>query len=323
MATGRIYFHSPCFDGIASAVIAWDFLEKTEGWVGPLLLPVNYGERTSWLQVPLEHPSAVVDFLYHPSAHLWADHHGTTFLTDASRHDFTTKRDPRFVYDATAGSCAMLLWEHLYSTFGHRNDRYHELALWADKIDAARYTSVDEAMSSDVPALKIAKGLGVSGTRGYSERLVESLRSGSLVEVAELPEVRERFVEVERLSALGWERFRKAVHIDDNGIAVFDVDGQDVFINRYGAFRVFPNARYSAGILRFRDSAKITVMRNPWLDFGCPPLGKIAEKFGGGGHRRIGSINLRADQAASAQTILARFLDEMQSAEATEPTAPR
>ena len=34
MATGRIYFHSPCFDGIVSAVLAWDFLDYPLGLRG-------------------------------------------------------------------------------------------------------------------------------------------------------------------------------------------------------------------------------------------------------------------------------------------------
>ena len=32
---GHLYFHSPCFDGIAAAVIAWDFLEATRDWEDP------------------------------------------------------------------------------------------------------------------------------------------------------------------------------------------------------------------------------------------------------------------------------------------------
>ena len=323
MATTRIYFHSPCFDGIASAVLVWDFLEKRDGWVRPALHPVNYGQRDSWLGESLDDPSAVVDFLYHPRAQFWADHHSTTFLAEASRREFESKKDDRRIYDANAGSCALLLWDRIYKIFGHRNNRYRELVEWADKIDSARYSSVEEAVSSVAPALMIAKGLGIGQTSGYCESLVETLRVQTLTEVAELPEVQARSAEVERLTRLGWDRFTKSLHLEDDGVAVFDVDAQDVFISRYGAFRLYPQARYSAGITRLRDSVKITVMRNPWREFFCPPLGKIAEKFGGGGHTRIGSISLRGDQVASAPSILAKFLEEMRTAEATAPNPSR
>jgi hypothetical protein len=257
-----------------------------------------------------------VDFLYHPGAQFWADHHSTTFLTEASRRDFETKQDERHIYDPNAGSCAALLWDRMYKGLGYRNNRYRELVEWADKIDSARYSSVEEAVSSEAPALRIAKGLGLGRTEGYTETLVQALRERPLTEVAELAEVRARFEEVERLTRIGWDRFTRALHLEGDGIAVFDVDAQDVFISRYGAFRLFPQARYSAGITRLGDSVKITVMRNPWRDFPCPSLGKIAEKFGGGGHRRIGSISLRGDQVVSAPTVLAKFLEEMRTAEA-------
>src|SRR5437870_4682611 len=141
MATGKIYFHSPCFDGVVSAVLAWGFLEKTDGWVNPVLRMVNYGQRESWLSEGVEAPSAIVDFLYHPNAQFWADHHSTTFLTEAARRDFDTRQNQRLIYDRNAGSCAALLWDRLYKVFGHRDKRYQELVEWADKIDSARYSS--------------------------------------------------------------------------------------------------------------------------------------------------------------------------------------
>src|SRR5207245_11593657 len=116
--------------------------------------------------------------------------------------------------------------------------------------------------------------------------------------------------------SMRWERITQAARLEQDVVVVFDVDAQNVSISRYGAFRLFPKARYSAGIIRLRDVTKITVMRNPWLDFTCPHLGGIAERFGGGGHRRIGSINLRGDQVASAQAVLTESVSELRRAEA-------
>ena len=71
MPNGTLYFHSACFDGLVSAVLAWVFLE-TKDWQFQGFIPVNYDVRTMWLSDPLKTPAAVVDFLYHPDADFWA-----------------------------------------------------------------------------------------------------------------------------------------------------------------------------------------------------------------------------------------------------------
>jgi len=63
-----LFFHAPCFDGIISAVLAWDILETSQGWNIKHFVPVTYTADDSWLQLPLPKRSAVVDFSYHPRA---------------------------------------------------------------------------------------------------------------------------------------------------------------------------------------------------------------------------------------------------------------
>ncbi len=109
--TATLYFHSPCFDGIVSAVLAWDFAEAVLKWKVGDLQPVNYQRRTSWLSQPLHQPCAVVDFLYHPQATFWADHHSTAFLTAEAEDDFEHRRSPYLIYDDAADACAKLLWD--------------------------------------------------------------------------------------------------------------------------------------------------------------------------------------------------------------------
>lgn len=318
---GHIYFHSPCFDGTVSAVLAWDFLDTRWGWTSPMLEPVNYDRRESWLRDALERPSAIVDFLYHPDACFWADHHLTAFLTSAARQHFEDRRGPDFAYDDRAGSCAVLLWEHLAATFGHRTPAYAELVRWADKIDAARYASVEEAIDAAAPALRLNLSLAVGEASGYSETLVRALRRQSLDEVADLPEARRRFQEARALADAGLDRFAKAAHLEADGIVVFDVNGDDTLVNRYAPYHFFPNARYSAGVVRSKSGAKVTAMRNPWRDFASVPLGRIAETLGGGGHQRVASIALGADRASGADAVLAQLVEAIRALDVKNPVA--
>ncbi len=49
MEAATLYFHYPCFDGIVSAALAWEFLETQKGWRVGELCPVNYTVRNTWL----------------------------------------------------------------------------------------------------------------------------------------------------------------------------------------------------------------------------------------------------------------------------------
>jgi hypothetical protein len=322
MPDGHIYFHSPCFDGIASAVLAWDFLDARRGWTTPSLQAVDYDRRGRWLRESLDEPAAVVDFLYHPDVRFWADHHQTAFLTDEARRRFDESCGADLVYDPRAGSCAMLLWEQLSAAFDHRTSTYQALVEWADKIDAARYASVQEAIESTAPALSINRSLVAEEDDGYPERLVRALRRQPVDEVAELAEVRERVARARALSRAGLDRFSKAAHLEADGIVVFDVDAGDALVNRYAPYYFYPDARYSAGIVRSKDGVKVTAMRNPWREFRSVPLGRIAETLGGGGHQRIGSIALDGERASEATVVRDRLVREIRSQEAWRPRDP-
>ena len=312
-----LYFHSPCFDGIVSCVLALDFLEASEGWKIQRFNPVDYTSRTSWLDCQLSVPCAVVDFLYHPKASFWADHHPTTFVSPGAKRHFEHRSDRRLLcFNNRLSSCALLLSQFLAGSFGFRNPRYAEMVEWADKIDSARYASVEEAILGETPALRIRASMGAKKGRDYFERLVKTLRDSSLEEVARQPEVSLAADEVQSSIRAGLERFERAATIDDDGIVVFDVDGQQVMINRYTSYYFFPQARYSVGIVRSETGAKITAMRDPWYDFSSVPLGKIFEKFGGGGHQRVGALLLPGNDAGDAKLVLQRIVDEIRAEDA-------
>jgi hypothetical protein len=317
MSDGHLYFHCPCFDGIVSAVLVSDFFSAKYGLRDIALHGVNYHLRGQWIETSLAQPSIVVDFLYHPAATFWADHHSTTFLTPQLQSDFERRADAMHVFDAARKSCARLLWNHLDSAFAYQNARFEELVRWADKTDSADYESPSEAISGDAPALQIVRGLGMGDDENHCRQLIRLLRRRSLTEAADVPAVRERYQRSVEQTHAGLQRIARAIVLDDDGIALFDVDGRGVNINRYAPFHFFPDARYSLGIIRSDEGAKITAMRNPWKDFPSVALGNIFEKVGGGGHQRVGSVVLRSEQVGASDEIQQRLLAEIKQAERT------
>jgi hypothetical protein len=312
---GHLYFHSPCFDGIVSAVLTTDFFERGRAAPAISLHPVNYDARAVWLTQPLSEPFGVVDFLYHPRSTFWADHHITTFLNDAQLEDYQLRKRETLVYDSTAGSCAGLLWNHLAATVGYRNKEYQPLVDWAERIDAAKYESVSEVMQSDSAALKLNLGLTLGDAATYCVELVRLLRYRSLDEVAHLSEPTSRYDRVRTMMAEGLDRFKRNAHLENDGIVVFDVESHGAMISRYAPFHFFPESRYSIGIVRTESGAKITAMRNPWKEFASLPLGNIFESYGGGGHRRVAALVLSKEKSAAARDVLSELIEAMRRLE--------
>lgn len=321
MQKGTLYFHGACFDGLVSGTLAWIFLEG-EGWQFEDFIPMDYGARKSWLSTRLKAPAAVVDFLYHPDAEFWADHHPTTFLTANAREDFL-KRQARgyLLFDEQAGSCATLLWNALRAKLPNA-EQYRDAVSWAEKIDTASYSSVDEAIWGDSPALRIKQSLSMQNEPSYYRFLLNQMRSGDLNRTAQLAPVQERFTEVRRRTSAGIDRVRECIRLDGD-VAVMDIESSDDdMVSRYAPYHFFPQARYSIGALRSVSGIAITAMRNPWMNFRSVPIGKILEPFGGGGHERVGSVLIPSDHSELVHKIVDRLIVGMQSHSTIESVAP-
>ncbi|HLH36138.1 MAG TPA: hypothetical protein VKX41_15815 [Alloacidobacterium sp.] len=305
MANGQtVYLHFPCFDGVISAVLVSEYLKQKRGWDLENVVPVGYAERETWASRSLEKPAAVVDFLYHPDAEFWADHHQTTFLNQGLKHNFEKRKTVQLFYDPTALSCASVVWRNTHQTIRHQ--RFREMVDWANRIDGARYESVEQAVLGDAPALRINFSFMRDPSPLYCRYLVDSLRTKSLADVAASREVDERYQSARKELRIGQKQFRKSARLERDGIVVFHVDhSASPSISRYAPYLEFPKALYSIGILNSDDGTKITAMRNPWRHFRSVPLGQIFRNYGGGGHQRVASVLVNSrDAERTLQSIL-------------------
>jgi len=314
-----VYLHFPCFDGIVSAVLASEYLQRKHGVETEEIVPVDYSERETWLARSLVKPAAVVDFHYHPDADFWADHHQTTFLNPNLATEFRQRNDANLLFDADAASCAEVIWRKSYRLL--REPRFREMVEWARRIDSARYTSVEEAVLGEAPAMRINLSFLQDASSGYCRFLIEGLRSGSLSEVAASPRVEAAYRRAREAILSGQQLFREASHLEKDKIVVFNVKhtGEEL-LSRYAPYLEYPGARYSVGILKTGSGAKITAMRNPWRRIKSVPLGRIFSKYGGGGHQRIASVVLK--DVDEAERTLRHILTDIRQAGAADPSLP-
>ncbi|PYU52816.1 MAG: hypothetical protein DMG48_05965 [Acidobacteria bacterium] len=234
------------------------------------------------------------------------------------RAEYESRKSLWVQYDSQVGSCALLLWKNLSSWFVSKHSNYQEMVYWADKIDSARYLNVQEAILGDSPALKIYRSLILRSDTEFCVLLIRALRRKSLAEVARLPEILNKSEEVRSLNEAGLKRFRNYAHLEFGDIVVFDLDASpNDIVSRYAPFYFFPKARYSIGMTRREGTAKITAMRNPWLEFESVPLGAIFERYGGGGHQRVASVILTKMDAHKSDTVLSELVSEIQKQDST------
>jgi hypothetical protein len=302
-----VYLHFPCFDGVISAVLAGEYMERKHGLALGEIVPVNYSEQTAWISRELQKPAAVVDYPYHPEADFWADHHPTTFLDPILELELRDKDASSFLYDPTAASCAEVIWRRSYRLL--REPRFREMVQWARRIDSARYASVQEAMMGDAPALRINQSLLEDSSADYCKFLVQSLRAKNLDEVAAEPRVQTAYRRAQKATVSGQKLFRKSARLEEDKIVVFNTGKAS--LNRYAPYLEYPAARYSVGIFETGDGAKITAMRNPWRRFKSVPLGTIFSRYGGGGHQRVASVLVK--DVDEAQRTLKDILSDMRA----------
>ena len=330
-----LVYHAPCFDGLISAVVARDYLENSRGWDIANFMPVKYNLPETWLWEPLPgRNTAIVDFLYHPQAKFWVDHHGTTFLDEKpggapskARQDYENSRHKNsrtLIYDKTSPSGALLLWNNVKHEVSDY-ERFAEMVVWANRTDSATYENAEQGVFGDEPALRIATALG-SGTKIEAEHLraiLDALKVGTLAEVAAIPIVFDRFTKAREKNEKGLEAIRKCMRVSDDGLGIYEAEAVDgVSLPRYGPFLLHPEIRYMLSLIHGEEGSKISASRNPWGPPTNAPLGQIFSgknmegKYRGGGHHPVGAVLIPKDLGKEhAREIFNEIMAEIREAE--------
>lgn len=282
-------FHDD-FDGIASAAL---LLAAFDEALPADCRSVSYScDRRSWLENRLPRGTAVVDFLFHPDAAIWFDHHAGPFPEGG------TRRGPFCHWDPNAPSCAGLVARR-FALGG----RWAELAGWADKIDSARWDSPQESLDDRIPAVRVYLSLMGDGFEAFAVRLIALLLEGGLTSAAGSDVVRSRAAIAKRLLDAGMGHLREHVQYRDS-VAVVECErnSQPYVVPRYGAYTLFPDASYVLLSQQQSEGWKVTLSRNPWRAVAGPHLGSLFTALGGGGHRDVGAINVPGRESARVLT---------------------
>ncbi|MFT4113592.1 DHH family phosphoesterase [Silvibacterium sp.] len=321
----RVFYHDKCFDGACSAslftrfhreCIAKDAEYEYHGLVhraGALFNEADF----------IGDENAIVDFKYSASPEItwWFDHHLSAFLTPADQQDFVKGVEDghyamRRFYDPTYTSCTSFL-AHIASTkFGFDAAPVADLVKWADIVDGALYESPEAAVEMAAPAMKLTLVIESIQDPTFIPRLIPLLTSMPLGEILKQPFV------AELLPPL-LERHEESVKLirersaENNGTIYFDVsDHQLEGYNKFIPYYLHPQATYSVGLSKSSFRTKVSVGSNPWTKADPAKmlnLATICERYGGGGHARVGAISFPPDRSDEARAAAAEILTELRA----------
>lgn len=287
-----LFFHRD-FDGICSAAVFLAYASRTNisDSREVRLTAVDYDLKKSWADTALPRVSAVVDFLYHPDAEWWFDHHPTTFVK--AEWELSFKPDRQHVWNTNYKSCPGLILDSVLDPTLQEDlkARFRGHTEWSEIIDMAQYSSPKQVIEAKESALQINLSLAANNDPEYLIFLVRCLEEKSLDEVAALEEVAQWY-EVGKTRQEESISYMAQVGERKNGVAFFDLTKPGALFHRYAAYYLWPDTRFAVAVYKNGQGYRITVSSNPWSEFTGPDLGSLSERFGGGGHAQVAGIAL-------------------------------
>ena len=320
-----VFYHDRCFDGACSASLFMRFHRECirrdadyafHGLVhraGALFQESDFtGDE-----------NAIVDFKYSASPRItwWFDHHLSAFLTPADQQHFLEgQRDGsarnRHFYDPEYTSCTSFIAHIAKTRFGFDPAPVAELIHWADIVDGALYESPQSAVEMAAPAMKLTLIIESSQDPLFIPKLIPLLTDMSLAEVLEQPFVAELLPPLlerhHKSLALIGERTESV-----DGTLYFDITDQPVEgYNKFVPYFLHPEATYSVGLSKSSFRTKVAVGSNPWTKAkpeNMLNLAEICERYGGGGHARVGAISFPPDKGDLAREAAAEIVGELRA----------
>ncbi len=313
----RVLYHDHCFDGAASAAFFSQFLEG-KFHPGAEFFYTGMAHKASQLfedSLFDGDVNAIVDFKYSSDPRLtwWFDHHQSAFLNTDDEEHFRRDTSGRKFLDPAFKSCTKFIATIAREKFGYEAPELAELVRWADIIDGAQYASAEEAVSLGTAATQLV--LVIEGVKGSEtvQQIIRWMRQKSLEEIIREPVIQEVYqpLHAEHLQSI--ELIRKVAR-QHGPVIYFDlspypIQGYSKFIPYY----LFPDCLYTVSVLISSFRTKVSVGSNPWA--GKPlkhNLAAICERYGGGGHPRVGAISFEKGDVEAARKAAKEIVEELQ-----------
>ena len=312
----RVFYHDKCFDGASSAALFSRFYrERIRNDVEFVFSGLLHRAGALFDEKQFDgDENVIVDFKYCSSSKItwWFDHHQSAFLSPEDAAHFEQDQSNQKFYDPDFKSCAGFIAMTAEQRFGFNSAPVAELIRWTDIIDGAMYADAKTAVEMKEPAMKLTMVIESAQDYAFVPRLIPLLASMPLAEIiqqpfvaSQLPPLLERH---QRSVALLQERTESK-----DGTLFFDVTDRELEgYNKFVPYYLHPESIYSVGLSKSSFRVKVSVGSNPWAPSEpVVNLAKVCERYGGGGHARVGAISFAVDHENDARLAAREIVNEL------------
>jgi hypothetical protein len=314
----KVFYHDKCFDGACSAALFSRFyVERIRGDVDFEFSGLLHRAGALFDENDFTgDENAIVDFKYSSSPKItwWFDHHESAFLTPEDAAHFEQDQSNRKFYDPDFRSCTKFLATIAEERFGFNPGPVTEVIHWADIIDGALYEDAKSAVEMKAPAMKLTMVIEAAKDPGFVPRLIPLLARMPLAEILQEPFVADLLPPLMERHERSVQTMRDRTEFKD-GTIFFDVTDQDLEgYNKFIPYYLHPDSIYSIGLSKSSFRTKVSVGSNPWTKKErLVNLAKVCERYGGGGHARVGAISFDVKQEEAARRAAREIVDELRA----------
>lgn len=248
---------------------------------------------------------------------MWFDHH-------SSEEERGEAEAFRGKCDVSAPSAARVIYEYYGGERRFANEHLDDLVQAVDKADSANFSREEILHPRGWPLISFVMDprTGLGRYRDYRisnyalmEDMIDYCRRMSAEEILELPDVQERTRRYFEQDALFREMLLQNATMHGN-VVVLDLREQEEIYtgNRFLLYSLFPEQNISLQIIwgLKKQNVVITcgysiIKRDATID-----VGSLMLRFGGGGHKRVGTCQVPADQA---DETIRQLIQSMNAAE--------
>jgi hypothetical protein len=314
----RVFYHDKCFDGACSAALFSRFYrERIRQDVDFVFSGLLHRAGALFDEKDFDgDENAIVDFKYSPSPAItwWFDHHESAFLSPADAEHFEHDESNRKFYDPAFKSCTSFIAMIAEQRFGFDPRPVAELVQWADIVDGAMYETAQAAVEMKAPAMKLTMAIESVQDSEFVKKLIPMLATEPLGKILESPIVSAVLPPL-------LERHQRSIDIlrqrseEKNGTIYFDITDLEMEgYNKFVPYYLHPDSIYSVGLSKSTFRVKVSVGSNPWSKREpTVNLAKVCERYGGGGHARVGAISFDVTQNDAAHKAAQEIVSELRA----------